>query len=152
MNGLLSTPILFVIGACFGAVAGSFLNVVVHRIPRLIDAHDGEVSVLQYLTGLAWPASHCPHCSHTLAWRDNVPVFSYLLLRGQCRFCHKSYGRRYLIVELLAALAFAYCVATLGLTTKAFLSAYLLTGLVALAIIDIEEQLLPDIVLAPLLG
>jgi leader peptidase (prepilin peptidase)/N-methyltransferase len=152
MNGILSTATLSIIGACFGAIAGSFLNVVVHRVPRLIDAHDGNVSLREYIAGLAWPASHCPECSHPLAWRDNVPVLSYLALRGRCRFCHQSYGQRYLIIELLVALAFGYCVAIFGLTTKAFLAAYLLAGLVALVIIDIEEQLLPDIVLAPLFG
>ena len=150
MNGLVSTAILSLIGASFGAVAGSFLNVVVHRVPRLIEAHDGDVSLRQYLHGLAWPGSHCPHCSHPLAWRDNVPILSYVMLRGRCRSCRESYGPRYLIVELLAALVFAYCVATFGLTTKAFLAAYLLAGLVTLTIIDIEQQLLPDIVLAPL--
>src|SRR5579871_4556302 len=152
MNGLVSTAILAAIGACCGAVAGSFLNVVVHRVPRLIEAHDGNVSIGEYIAGLAWPASHCPECSHPLAWRDNVPVLSYLALHGRCRFCRQSYGQRYLVIELLVALAFAYCVATFGLTTKAFLAAYLLAGLVALAIIDIEEQLLPNIVLAPLFG
>jgi prepilin signal peptidase PulO-like enzyme (type II secretory pathway) len=140
MNGLASTAFLSLIGACFGAIAGSFLSVVVYRVPRLIEAHDGDVSLGQYLHGLAWPGSHCPHCSHPLAWRDNVPILSYVVLGGRCRFCRESYGPRYLIVELLAALVFAYCVATLGLTTKAFLAAYLLAGLVALAIIDIEQQ------------
>jgi len=150
MNGLVSTAILSFIGACFGAVAGSFLNVVIHRVPRLIEAHDGQVSVREYIAGLAWPASHCPQCSHPIAWRDNVPVVSYLALRGRCRCCRETYGPIYLIVELLAALAFAYCVATFGLTPRAFLAAILLAGLVTLTIIDINEQLLPDVVLAPL--
>ena len=150
MNGLLATAVLSLIGACFGAVAGSFLNVVIHRVPRLIDSHDGDVSVGQYLAGLSWPGSHCAQCSHPLHWRDNVPVLSYLLLRGRCRFCRENYGARYLIVEILTAFVFACCLATLGLTAKAFLAAIFLAGLVALSIIDIEEQLLPDIVLAPL--
>jgi leader peptidase (prepilin peptidase)/N-methyltransferase len=150
MNGLLSTAFLSFVGACFGAVAGSFLNVVIHRVPRLIDAQDGNVSAWQYLSALAWPASHCVQCSHPLAWRDNIPIFSYAALRGRCRFCRETYGPRYLIVEVLAALSFAYCLATLGLTGKAFLAAMFLAGLVALTVIDIEEQLLPDVVLGPL--
>ena len=150
MNGLIATAFLSLVGACFGAIAGSFLNVVIHRVPRLIDSHDGPVSVSQYVAGLSWPGSHCAQCSHPLSWRDNIPVLSYLLLRGHCRFCGESYGRRYLIVEILAALAFAYCLATLGLTAKAFLAALFLAALIALTIIDIEDQLLPDIVLAPL--
>ena len=150
MNGLIATAVLSLIGACLGSVAGSFLNVVIHRVPRLIDAHDGEVSIRDYVAGLAFPASHCQQCSHPIAWRDNVPILSYLALRGRCRCCSKPYGPRYLVVELLAALAFAYCVATFGLTPRAFLAAILLAGLVTLTIIDINEQLLPDIVLAPL--
>ena len=150
MNGVIATALLSLVGACFGAIAGSFLNVVIHRVPRLIDSHDGPVSVRQYVAGLSWPGSHCAQCSHPLQWRDNIPLLSYLLLRGHCRFCGESYGRRYLLVEMLAAVAFAYCLATLGLTAKAFLAALFLAALIALTIIDIEEQLLPDIVLAPL--
>ena len=150
MNGLLATTFLSLVGACFGAIAGSFLNVVIHRVPRLIDSHDGDVSVSQYLAGLSWPGSHCTQCGHHIAWHDNIPVLSYVLLRGRCRFCGESYGRRYLVVEMLAALAFAYCLATLGMTAKAFLASWFLAALIALTIIDLEEQLLPDIVLAPL--
>lgn len=150
MSGLLSTAFLSIVGAVFGAIAGSFLNVVIHRVPQLIDAQDGNVSARQYLAGLAWPASHCAQCSHPLAWRDNVPLLSYLVLRGRCRFCREIYGARYLIVEILTALTFACCLASLGLTGKAFLAAMFLAGLIALTVIDIEEQLLPDVVLAPL--
>ena len=150
MNGVLSTGLLSLIGACSGASAGSFLNVVIHRVPRLIDAHGGNVSGAQYAAGLSWPGSHCAKCDHPLRWYDNIPLLSYVLLRGRCRFCGERYGVRYLAVEVLAAVAFACCLVTLGLTAKAFLAALFLAGLVALTIIDIEEQLLPDIVLGPL--
>lgn len=150
MNGFSVVVVLSFVGACFGAVAGSFLNVVIHRVPRLIDSHDGHVSAAEYISGLAWPPSHCPGCHHRLGWRDNVPILSYFALRGRCRFCHQPYGPRYLVVEILAAAAFAYCMATLGLTPKGFLGALFLAGLMALTIIDIEEQLLPDALLAPL--
>lgn len=137
-------------GASLGAVAGSFLNVVIHRVPRLIDSHEGAVSVSEYVSGLAWPPSHCPGCSHRLAWRDNVPILSYFMLGGRCRFCRQAYGPRYLVVEIAAAAAFAFCTATLGFSANAFLSALFLGGLIALTAIDIEEQLLPDVLLAPL--
>jgi leader peptidase (prepilin peptidase)/N-methyltransferase len=149
MNGLVSVFSSF-LGACLGAVAGSFLNVVIHRLPHLIDAGDGRVSLATYISGLAWPPSHCPSCGHHLKLRDNIPILSYVVLRGRCRFCRASYGARYLVVELLAAAAFAYCTFMFGLTPKAFLGAIFITGLVALSVIDIEEQLLPDAVLAPL--
>jgi leader peptidase (prepilin peptidase)/N-methyltransferase len=137
-------------GAAFGAIAGSFLNVVIHRVPRLIDSHDGPIPVMAYVSGLAWPPSHCPGCNHPLAWRDNVPILSYFALGGCCRFCRQSYGWRYLAVELAGAAAFAYCVAILGFSAQGFLAALFLGGLIALIAIDIEEHLLPDAVLAPL--
>ena len=138
MNGLVPVLLTSFLGACLGAVAGSFLNVVIHRVPRLIDAGDGRVSVATYVSGLAWPPSHCPSCGHQLKLRDNVPVLSYLALGGRCRFCRASFGARYLIVELLAATAFAYCTWMFGLTPKAFLGATFIAALVALSVIDIE--------------
>jgi leader peptidase (prepilin peptidase)/N-methyltransferase len=150
MNGLVSVLLSSLLGGCFGAIAGSFLNVVIHRIPRLIDERGGRVSLGAYVSGLAWPASHCPNCERHLNLRDNIPILSYVVLQGRCRFCGTSYGIHYLIVELLVAAAFAYCTFMFGLTPKAFLSATFIAGLVALCVIDIEEQLLPDAVLAPL--
>jgi leader peptidase (prepilin peptidase)/N-methyltransferase len=138
------------VGAAFGAIAGSFLNVVIHRVPRLIDSHDGNVSVAKYVSGLSWPPSHCPGCNHRLEWRDNIPILSYFALGGRCRFCRQPYGRRYLVVEIAVAAAFAYCMGTLGLSPKGFLGALFLGGLIALTAIDIEEQLLPDALLVPL--
>lgn len=151
MSGFLNVVFLSAAGACCGAVVGSFLNVVIHRLPRLIDSHDGRITAAQYVSCLSWPPSHCPGCQHQLELRDNVPILSYFGLRGRCRFCRQPYGLRYLVVELLTAAAFAYCVAMLGLTPKAFLTALFFAGLMSLTIIDVEEQLLPDAVLAPLL-
>jgi leader peptidase (prepilin peptidase) / N-methyltransferase len=149
MNGL-SPLFLIGLGICFGAVAGSFLNVLIHRIPRLIDAGDGRVFFTRYLSGLSWPPSHCPCCEHRLYRRDYVPILSYLALGGRCRFCHHAYGLRYLAVEVLAAVTFAACLLVFGLTAKAFLAAIIIAGLLALCIIDIQEQLLPDALVAPL--
>jgi leader peptidase (prepilin peptidase)/N-methyltransferase len=150
MNGLVSVLLSSLLGGCFGAIAGSFLNVVIHRVPRLIEAGGGRISLAEYVSGLAWPASHCPSCERHLNLRDNIPILSYVMLHGRCRFCRTSYGAHYVIVELLTAAAFAYCAFMFGLTPKAFLSATFIAGLVALCVIDIEEQLLPDAVLAPL--
>jgi leader peptidase (prepilin peptidase)/N-methyltransferase len=150
MNGLVTPIFLSFLGVCFGAAAGSFVNVLIHRVPRLIDASEGQVSVWGYISGLAWPPSRCATCDHALGWRDNIPIVSYLVLRGRCRFCHDGYGVRHLAVEIFSAAAFAYCMVAFGLTAKAYLAAGFLAALVALSAIDIEEQLLPDVVLAPL--
>ena len=150
MNGLVSVLLSALLGGCFGAVAGSFLNVVIHRLPRLIEAAGGRVSLAAYVSGLAWPASHCPRCERRLNLRDNIPILSYIALHGRCRFCRTSYGAHYLVVELSTAAAFAYCVFMFGLAPKAFLAATVVAGLIALCAIDIEEQLLPDALLVPL--
>jgi len=139
-------------GALAGAIAGSFLNVVIHRVPKLIDASEEGLTPLALLKGLSWPSSHCPACGHALRVRDNIPVLAYLALRGRCRFCQARFGLRYLIVELVTAAAFAYCFAAFGLTGKAVLGAGLAAMLIALIAIDLEEQLLPDLLLAPLLA
>ena len=78
--------------ALFGLLVGSFLNVCIHRWPR-------DLSVVR-------PRSHCPHCGHQLAWFDNMPVMSYLLLRGRCRYCRRPISARYPAVELLTAALF----------------------------------------------
>jgi leader peptidase (prepilin peptidase)/N-methyltransferase len=150
MNGLVSVLLSSLLGGCFGAVAGSFLNVVIHRVPRLIESGGGRASLAAYVSGLAWPASHCTSCERHLNLRDNIPILSYVVLHGRCRFCRASYGAKYLMVELLTAAAFAYCAFIFGLTPKAFLGATVIAGLIALCVIDMEEQLLPDAVLAPL--
>ena len=144
--------LLALTGAVFGAIAGSFLNVVIHRIPKLIDASERGLTVPAALKGLSWPASHCPCCQHPLGIADNVPIAAYVALRGRCRFCAKPYGARYLIVELITAAAFAYCFATFGFTGKAMLGAGFAALMIALIAIDLEEQLLPDMLLAPLLA
>ena len=150
MNGLASVLLSSFLGGCLGAVAGSFLNVVIHRVPRLIEAGGERISLTAYVSGLAWPASHCPSCERHLNRRDNIPILSYVMLHGRCRFCRTSYGAHYLMVELFTAAAFAYCAFMFGLTPKAFLGATTIAGLIALCVIDIEEQLLPDAILAPL--
>jgi len=149
MNGL-APAFLSLLGVCFGAVAGSFLNVVIHRLPRLIESGDERVTFARCVSGLAWPPSHCPRCEHRLRACDNIPILSYAMLRGRCRFCDQRYGLRYLAVEALAAVVFAACLIVFGLTVKAFVAASFIAGLVALCIIDIQEQLLPDALVAPL--
>jgi leader peptidase (prepilin peptidase)/N-methyltransferase len=142
--------VLALFGAVAGAILGSFLNVVIHRTPRIIDGGEKSVSPVEFLHGLAWPPSHCPHCKHAVAWRDNIPLLSYLSLRGRCRGCRQPYGARYVIVEAVSALATAFCAVHFGGTPMAVFASIFVLGLIALTFIDIEEQLLPDALVFPL--
>jgi leader peptidase (prepilin peptidase)/N-methyltransferase len=139
-------------GAVFGVIGGSFLNVLIQRLPGILERHDYRPSPLAVLEGLAWPASHCPCCSEAVAWRDNIPVLSYVVLRGRCRSCRAPYGVRYLAVELLSAAAGIYCALAYGLSFAALLAGIFILGLIALIFIDVAEQLLPNAVVFPLLG
>lgn len=90
--------LLVVFGAIFGAVAGSTINMLAYRYPRM-----RKMSVQEKASfNLAWPASHCPQCKTPLKWWHNIPVLSWLLLKGRCGACRSPIGMRYLIVELVA--------------------------------------------------
>ena len=114
---------------------GSFLNVVAARLP------EGR--------SLVHPPSACGSCGTQIAWRDNVPVVSYLLLRGQCRSCGTRIGARYLAVELLTAFLVAACFLRFGLTADAFVAAFFCSALVVLSAIDVERRILPDKIVLP---
>lgn len=128
--------VVLVLGcAVLGLVIGSFLNVVIWRVPR------GE-SVVS-------PPSHCPGCDRPVRPRDNVPVVSWLLLRGRCRDCGEPISRRYPLVELATGLVFAVLAARIGLHAE--LPAFLYLGAigVALALIDIDVKRLPNVIVLP---
>jgi prepilin signal peptidase PulO-like enzyme (type II secretory pathway) len=114
---------------------GSFLNVVAARLP------EGR--------SLVHPPSTCGACGTQIAWRDNVPVVSYLLLRGKCRSCGTRIGARYLAVELLTAFLVAACFLRFGLTADAFVAAFFCSTLVVLSAIDFERRILPDKIVLP---
>jgi leader peptidase (prepilin peptidase)/N-methyltransferase len=128
------------VGACalIGLAVGSFLNVVIHRVPR-------KLSVVR-------PRSACPSCGTPIAERDNVPVISWLLLRGKCRTCSQPISPRYPVVELLTAVLFAGAAVRFGYdwSLPAFL--VLLAGLLALAFTDLEHFLLPVRIVYPVGG
>jgi leader peptidase (prepilin peptidase) / N-methyltransferase len=114
----------------FGLLIGSFLNVCIYRWPR-------DLSVVK-------PRSHCPDCEHLIAWYDNVPVLSFLLLRGKCRNCPARISWRYPAVELITAGLFAFLVWRFGLTVNAARYCILCAMLVTLAFSDAETRILPD--------
>ena len=135
---LLPAPLLAATAALFGACIGSFLNVVVWRLPR-------QESVVV-------PGSHCPRCGTTLAWYDNIPVLSWLLLRGRCRHCQAGISARYPLVELLCAGLFVAMLLAqpsgLGpapLPALLLLCGWLLAAwLIPLSLIDLDSQWLPE--------
>jgi leader peptidase (prepilin peptidase) / N-methyltransferase len=122
--------------AALGAIVGSFLNVVIHRLPR------GE--------SLARPGSRCPSCGAPIAPYDNIPVLSWLLLRGRCRHCDAPISPRYPAVELLTAAAFAAVVAVRGFDDDLFLELPFVASLIALAGIDLDHKLLPNKIVYPM--
>ncbi len=129
------TGLLIALIAVFGLLIGSFLNVVIWRVPR------GE--------DIVKPPSHCPDCGHRLAWRDNVPVVSWLLLGGKCRYCGARISARYPVTEVLTAVVFVAVTLIVGINWS--LPAYLWLGGagIALAIIDIEHRRLPNAITLP---
>lgn len=114
----------------FGLLIGSFLNVCIYRWPR-------DLSVVR-------PRSHCPSCEKTITWRDNIPLLSYALLGGKCRYCGARISRRYPAVELLTALLFFDFVWTLGPKPAALKMCVFAALLVGLLFSDLEERILPD--------
>ena len=122
--------------ALLGAVIGSFLNVVIHRVPL------GE--------SLVSPGSHCPSCGAAVRARDNVPVLSWLLLQGRCRDCGARISPRYPIVEALTAAAFAAVVAVRGFDDDLWLELPFVACLIALAGIDLDHKLLPNKIVYPM--
>ncbi len=120
-----------------GLAIGSFLNVVIHRIPR------GE-SVVR-------PGSRCPACGHRVRPGDNIPVIGYLRLRGRCRDCGAAISRRYPLVEMLTGIIFVAIAIKSGLTIDAALEAIFASAMIALIFTDAREQLLPDVITCPLL-
>ncbi len=122
----ISTVYAFFVGLC----VGSFLNVCVARWPR-------DLSVVR-------PRSRCPHCGHQLAWFENIPVFSWLVLRARCRCCDESISARYPFGELMIGVLWAACVWYFGPTYTAVRLAVFLTILVGVAMTDLQHYLIPD--------
>jgi len=160
MPQILGDPyVLIPLTALLGLFVGSFLNVVIHRLPLMMErawaaeaAHArGEAVDEPERFDLARPRSRCPHCGHGISAFDNVPLVSYLLLRGRCRHCGAAIGCRYPLVEALTALLSGYAAYCFGGTLATLGALVFVWTMVALAFIDFDTQLLPDDLTLPLL-
>ena len=155
-------------GGVLGLLIGSFLNVVIHRIPRMMEQEwhgecvqwaeeqkekgaKIELAPAQPTITLSKPRSRCPHCGHQIAWYENIPVLSYIFLRGRCAECKKPISLRYPAIELVCAALFAFCLARDGLTPTGFAWCGFSAALLALAMIDWDTTFLPDSITLPLL-
>ena len=153
---LLSPWVLALLGLC----VGSFLNVVIHRLPLMME-REWRIESAELLgvepkdtpapISLSTPRSRCPSCGHAIAWHENIPVLSWLRLRGRCAACRAPISARYPAVEILTALLFAACGLHFGAQPAVLLWCALVATLIALAFIDLDTQFLPDSLTLPLL-
>jgi leader peptidase (prepilin peptidase)/N-methyltransferase len=154
--------LLYLVVLLFALSIGSFLNVVILRLPRIME--DGWRVECAELLGLderaaapdgrfslAFPGSHCPKCKHRLRIWENIPILSWLLLRGHCSRCDEPISIRYPLIEAATAILSLIVIWQLGPTERGIAALVLTWGLIALAVIDAETQLLPDSITLPLL-
>lgn len=157
-----STSAFAVVASLFGLIVGSFLNVVIHRMPIMLvrrwrqDCEElgGKVPTEQAAReqfNLVTPRSRCPHCGHLITALENIPLLSYLWLRGRCSACRKPIGVRYPFVEILSALLSGSVAWHFGFGPAGLTAIALTWMLIALAFIDIDHQLLPDVMVLPFL-
>lgn len=142
-----------------GLMIGSFLNVVIYRLPRIMERQwaaecaemAGKETEATETFNLVVPRSRCQKCGHAIRWYENIPVLSYVFLRGRCSACASPISLRYPLVELVTAALFAWCVWRWGATPTGLAWCGFCAAIVALALIDWDTTLLPDSVTQPLL-
>ncbi|MBP2279599.1 leader peptidase (prepilin peptidase)/N-methyltransferase [Psychrobacter sp. PL19] len=163
-----------IVFAVLGLCVGSFLNVVIHRIPLMmvygwrqecsqflsqqVDINPEHAAGLTHMVAndlpltLSTPASRCPHCAHKIKWYENIPLISWMVLRGRCSDCKVAIGLRYPIVELITALLSVLIIYQFGVSATGLSALILVWTLIALTGIDFDTQLLPDRLTFPLAG
>jgi leader peptidase (prepilin peptidase) / N-methyltransferase len=143
-----------------GLLVGSFLNVVIYRLPRMLEAQwaadcaeiqKNETLVPQQKFNLIVPRSRCPHCGHAIAWYENIPVLSFVCLRGRCSACDAHIGLRYPLIELFTCIVFSMCGSKWGLSIQAVAWCTFAAILICQFWIDFDTQYLPDDLNYPLL-
>ncbi len=154
---LLQSDMTILIGfsSIIGLMIGSFLNVVIYRLPKMMEIeweqNCSEEKPLERKFNLASPASSCPHCSHRISAIENIPVLSYCWLKGKCSQCKKSISLRYPAIELLSALSVALSFWHFGYSFTAIAASFFILALITLTAIDLDTHLLPDTITLPLL-
>lgn len=160
MFALLADPAAFAfVAGLLGLIVGSFLNVVIHRLPIMMERDwaaqcaelRGEAAEAGAPLSLARPRSRCPKCGHAISALENIPLLSWLILRGKCRACAAPISIRYPLTEALTGLVFAYSAWHFGFGATALGALLLAAALIALTGIDFDTQLLPDDITLPLL-
>ena len=160
MNELSAAPdVLAILAGLLGLCVGSFLNVVIHRLPKMMELEwhaqaaelRGEPPPAHEPYSIAKPRSRCPHCGTPIASWQNVPLLSYLVLRGRCAHCRAPIGIRYPIVEILGGLSAALAAWHFGYSLAALGAMVFGWAMIALTFIDLDTQLLPDSITLPLL-
>ncbi len=148
-----------VFAGVFGLLIGSFLNVVIYRLPKMMERQwadecaelGGKAPDSAEKFSLLAPRSRCSSCGHVLRWYENIPLLSYLFLGGRCSACGTRYGVRYPLVEAVAGALFFFCAWRWGLSMTALAWCGFSAALLALAVIDWDTTLLPDDITLPLL-
>lgn len=160
MQEYLRNPVnLIIVCSLLGLCVGSFLNVVIHRLPKILERRwqdevaemRGEEANTAPRLGLATPRSRCPHCGHQITALENIPVVSYLVLRGRCGHCKAPISARYPLVELATATLSAAVAWKFGYGWQCLAGLIFVWSLIALAGIDLDTFLLPDDITLPLL-
>ena len=145
--------LLYLITVVVALMVGSFLNVVIVRVPQQLQWRwHGRPEGLPKPTGIAGPVSRCPSCQQPIRWRDNLPLVSFLILKGRCRSCEAAISGRYPLVEALCAGLSLVVVIVMGVQWSTLAALVFTWVLIALAFIDLEHFLLPDRLTLPLLA
>ncbi len=155
----LASSVFLLVAGFGGLLIGSFLNVVIYRLPKMMEQQwatecaelCGKAAEPAEKFNLLVPRSRCSSCGHLICWYENVPVLSYLYLRGKCSVCGTRFGLRYPAVEVATSVLFTFCVWRWGWTLTAAVWAAFSAALLVLAVIDWDTTLLPDDITLPLL-
>jgi len=153
---------LYLVATILGLIIGSFLNVVIHRLPKMLERDwidqchtllESQAQPDNHETAynLVVPGSHCPACNHKISARENIPVISFLLQKGKCNACDTKISGRYPMVEILSAVLSLVIVWKFGFSVQTLAALFLTWALIALAFIDLDCYLLPDNITLPFL-
>jgi leader peptidase (prepilin peptidase)/N-methyltransferase len=160
IDSLQASPLFFaILSGLLGLMVGSFLNVVIHRLPKMMEREwqmqcaelNGKQVEALPPYNLFVPRSACPHCGHKISALENIPVISYLILHGKCKGCRAPISPRYPIVETVSGALSAYAAWHFGFSAAGLGALLLVWALLALTFIDFDTQLLPDSITLPLL-